>query len=462
MRLLGFEITRAKSLTPVAENRGGWFSIVKESFAGAWQENVVVDHNLVLSYHAVYACITLIASDIAKLHLKLVQKNGDGIWQEVANAAYDPVIRRPNRYQNRIQFWESWMLSKLTRGNTYVLKVRDARGVVSGLYVLDPSRVKPLVGDDGSVFYDLHADNLSGLESQIIVPAREIIHDRMNCLFHPLVGTSPIFASGLAGMQGLKIQEHSAWFFSNNANPGGVLTAPGSIAKATADRIKEHWDANYSGKNSGKVAVLGDGLKYEQMAVNAIDAQLVEQLKWSAEVVCSTFHVPPYMIGIGPMPTYNNIQALNQQYYSQALQSLIEAAELCMDEGLEMRPGIGVEFDLDDLLRMDTLTKVQAARDAIGAGFLAPNEARAKFDLAPVEGGDTPYLQQQNYSLSALAERDKLGPLVDPGPNPGGVARPSTDDDETEGEGDADEELDRAAVAEQIRQASRRHARAAA
>ncbi|WP_416380911.1 hypothetical protein, partial [Klebsiella pneumoniae] len=34
------------------------------------------------------------------------------------------------------------------------------------------------------------------------VPAREVIHDRFNCLFHPLIGLSPIYAAGLAAMQG--------------------------------------------------------------------------------------------------------------------------------------------------------------------------------------------------------------------------------------------------------------------
>jgi phage portal protein BeeE len=63
---------------------------------------------------------------------------------------------------------------------------------------------------------------------------------------------------------------------------------------------------------------------------------LIEQLKWTAEVVCSTYHVPPYKIGIGAMPVYNNVQALNTEYYSQCLQVLIEAIELCLDEGLGM------------------------------------------------------------------------------------------------------------------------------
>jgi phage portal protein BeeE len=179
--------------------------------------------------------------------------------------------------------------------------------------------------------------------------------------------------------------------------------------------LKEYWEQNFTGENAGRTAVLGDGLKYEPMIVNPHDAQLIDQLKWTAETVCSAFHVPAHMVGIGQPPTYNNIEALNQAYYSQCLQSLIENIELLLDEGLELPKPYGTEFDLDDLLRMDTATKVKAAADAIGSGGMAPNEARKRyFDLAPVKGGDSPYLQQQNFSLAALDERDKNKPFSKP------------------------------------------------
>lgn len=413
------DITRAKqdkALASVSDARGGWFPIIRESFAGAWQTNVTLDYNTIVSHHAVFACMTLIARDIAKLRVKLVQNN-DGIWQEITSPAYTPVLRKPNHYQTRIQFFEHWVLSKLARGNAYVLKRRDNRNVVTSLYVLDPNRVMPLVSDDGEIYYRLYSDNVSRLvDDTITVPASEIIHDRMNCLFHPLVGLSPIYANGLAATNGLNIQTDATVFFGNRSMPGGVLTAPGAISQDTAERLKTAWETNYSGESSGKIAVLGDGLKFEQMRISASDAQVIEQLKWSAEIVCSTFHVPPYKLGIGQLPSYNNIQALNLEYYQQALQSLIEDMELCLDEGLATGEGVGTEFDTDGLLRMDTKTQAEVAQIGIGAGYLAPDEARRKFDLRPVEGGDTPYLQQQNFSLAALAERDRNKPFAMPEP----------------------------------------------
>lgn len=423
---LGLSITRTKAAGPLAsvESRGGWWPMLRESYAGAWQANVTVSLDTVLTNTAVFACVSLISSDIAKMGLRLMERQARGIWVEAESAAFSPVLRKPNHYQTRIKFVEQWITSKLVHGNAYTLKQRDGRGLVTALYLLDPTRVRPLVAPDGSVYYDLMRDDLSKQpQAQLIVPAREIIHDVMVALYHPLVGVSPITACGLAATQGLKIQENSTNLFTNNSNPGGVLTAPGAISDATAARLKAYWDANYTGANVGKVAVLGDGLKFEPMMMKAVDAQLIEQLKWTAEAVCSAYHVPPYMIGVGTMPTYNNVQVLSTQYYTQCIQALVESLELVLDEGLGLGVGYGnaygTEFNVDDLLRMDSSTMMETISKGIGAGVLKPNEGRQKLNLKPVQGGDTPYLQQQNYSLAALDKRDTAeAPPSSPPPTP--------------------------------------------
>jgi HK97 family phage portal protein len=396
----------------------GWIPIVYESFLGAWQQNIEVTAEVALSHPIVYACITQIAGDLGKLRLRLTEHK-ESIWQETESAAFSPVLRNPNRYQTRQKFIEQWVISKLINGNAYMLKERDARGIVVALYVLDPMRVWPLVADNGSVFYSLQVDNLSSLDRQIpAAPASEIIHDRMECLFHPLVGIPPMFAGALAVKQGLNIQKQSSYFFGNNSRPSGILTAPGVISEPTAARLKTDWQANYTGENSGKVAVLGDGLKYDAISQTALDSQLVEQLKWSDEKICSIFKVPPYKVFVGPMPTYDNAEVLDKIYYAGCLQRLIEAIESLLDDGLSLPSKYGTEFDLDDLMRMDSALLMRTAAEGVKSGFMSPNEARAKISLGPVKGGQSPYLQQQNYSLAALDERDKKSPLAVQPPPP--------------------------------------------
>jgi HK97 family phage portal protein len=416
--------------------RGGWWSVLAhEPYTGAWQRNNELRADTALSFSAVFACTTLIMGDVGKTALRLVEQDANDIWVETENPAYSPVLRKPNRYQNWGQFANTWTASILNSGNTYVLRVTDGRGVVVAMYVLDPSRVTPLVSQDGAVYYELKRDDLSGLSRETVtVPASEIIHDRMNCLFHPLVGLSPIFACALAAQQGLAIQNNSNTLFQNGSIPGGVLTAPGAISNETAGRLAAYWNASFTGANVGKVAVLGDGLEYKGMAWNAVDLQLVEQLKLTGETVCTAYKVPPYLVDIGPAPPYANAAPVIQKYYNQCLQVRFHAMESCLDEGLRLGRQFGnrfgTEFDPDDLIWMDSAAKSKAAQDGIGSGGMSPNEARKKYyALGPVKGGDSPMVQQQYYSLAALAERDANKPFAKPAAAPAPQVAEDEDDE---------------------------------
>lgn len=425
------------TLSSVDSNRG-WRLLHDFGGTGFWQQDIEINRDTVMANWAVFSCMTLIASDIGKCCLRLVEQVGQ-IWEPVESAAFSPVLRKPNSYQTRQQFIETWVLSKLSHGNAYILKLRDARGVVIGLYVLDPTRVQTLVAPNGEVFYQLLRDDLSKVRDDFpAVPASEIIHDRFNCLFHPLVGLSPIFACGLSATQGYKILQNSAKFFENMSRPSGILTAPGAISNETAARLKTGWDENYSGDKVGKVAVLGDDLKYQAMAITAVDSQMVEQLKLSAELICSTFHVPAFKIGAGTIPAGQKVEDLNQIYYSDCLHALMDAVQTLLTFGLGLEVAkegrrYAVGFDLDDLLKMDSRTMAEVEGIKVQRGITAPNEGRQRFNLRPVAGGAQPYLQQQNYSLEALAKRDALAdPFGSTAPKPASdpPSAPAADDDQ--------------------------------
>ena len=403
-----------KAVSPVAvpATRQGFLGYVRESFAGAWQSNIVVDAPAnIYAQSAVYACIGGISGDIAKLRARVMQWQPSGVWKEVEETrnptvqAAIAVLARPNQYQNRIKFTQQYIIQKLTQGNAYVLKRRARDGLVDALHVLDACRVRPLiVPTTGDVFYEVKTDNLVPiLDSSVNVPASEMIHDPMVCLFHPLVGVSPIYACGMTATLGNKILNNSAQFFANASRPSGILTAPGEIADTTATRLRDYWETNFSGARVGRVAVLGDGLKYEAMTIPANDAQLIEQLKWTVEDVARAFHYPLYKLG-GQAPTYNNIESLLQAYYTDCLQELIESYELSMTEGLGLDDTrFRIELDLQPLLRMDSATRYERHNKAIAGGWLKPNEARLQENYEPVEGGDTPYMQSQNQPLARLA-----------------------------------------------------------
>lgn len=429
--------TGFKSVVPVTSlpaamvGPGSWFGNIRESFSGAWQSNVVIDpHHTLLAFSAIYACITLIADDVSKLRIKLVEFK-QGVWQETMNSAFSPVLRKPNHYQTRIQFLSQWIQSKLTYGNTYVLKERDARGIVVALYVLDPRLVKPLVTEIGDVYYQVGRDRITGEQSSTTIPASEIIHDRAICFYHPLIGIGPMYACAVSATQGARIQQNSAKFFENMSRPSGMLTAPDTISDETAARLKAEFESNFGGSNIGRLLVAGDNLKYEPMTMPAQQSQLIEQLRFTIEDVCRVFHVPLHKVASDTGVKYANMAEMNQDYYSQTLQNLIECIEVLLDEGLGLTGGpqaLGVELDLEGLLRMDPMQRAQRNQIALDSGEWSPDEARATNNMPPVTGGGQPFMQMQKVPLSVLVKQFADGFPANAKPAPVAPALPAPAD----------------------------------
>lgn len=424
MKLFGFSISRQKrapdSLNTVDGGwRNGWKRIL-EPFIGAWQQNVEEKRGDLVTYPTLYACLYRISSDIGKLPYRLRQRSSStGVWVDVANPAYDPVLRKPNNFQTANQFREYWILTKLAHGNAYVLKRRDDRGVVIDLYVLDPERVMPMVSDAGFVYYQLKIDPLNSLPEGypadgLIVPASEIIHDRCMTIQHPLIGVPPLAAAHWPALKNMKIMRSATEFFGNNAQPGGILTAPAGMSEKDAADVQAYWSTNFSGSNSGRVAIVGADMKFTPFAMKSIDSQMVEQMRYSDEQICQPFGIPPFKIGIGSLPTGLGVDGLNLLYYADALQPHVEHMEALLDEGLRIAAPLGVELDLEPLMRMDEAKRAEVATKLVGGGIETPNEGRLRFNREPLEGGDTVYMQQQDYPLDQV----RLNKIEQPAPPP--------------------------------------------
>jgi HK97 family phage portal protein len=419
MKFFGFTITREKAFNAVGNLARYGLRTILEPFSGAWQQNVEEKRGDLLTYPTLYACIFRISSDIAKLPFTLQQKLASGVSTEVTNPAYSPVLNKPNGFQTQGQFREYWMIAKLTQGNVYVLKRRDARGVVIDLYILDSCHVMPLVTDSGEVYYQLYTDPLNTLPkdypaSGLIVPASEIIHDRCMTLHHPLIGIPPLAAAYWPALKNMKIMRSATEFFANNAQPGGILTAPAGMTETDADAVKQYWNTNFTGSNSGRVAIIGADMKFTPFAMKSIDSQMVEQMRYSDEQICQPFGVPPFKVGIGTIPSGLGVDGVNQMYYQDALQTHIEHMEALLDEGLKIAKPLGVELDLAPLLRMDEAKRAEVETKLVGGKIKTPDEGRIRFNLAPTGGGDTLWGQNQDYPLGMLADRKEWDPAMQP------------------------------------------------
>jgi len=344
--------------------------------------------------------------------------------------AYTPVLRKPNNFQTEGQFREYWLLTKLIHGNAYILKRRDARQVVIDMYVLDPERVMPMVSDAGDVFYQLQTDALNTLPvgypaANLIVPASEIIHDRCMTMHHPLIGIPPVAAAHWPALKNMKIMRSATEFFANNAQPGGILTAPAGMTEDDAKKVQDYWSSNFTGSNAGRVAIVGADMKFTPFAMKSIDSQMVEQMRYSDEQICQPFGIPPFKVGIGTIPSGLGVDGVNQLYYQDALQTHIEHMENLLDDGLKISQPLGIELDLAPLLRMDEAKRAEVETKLVAGLVKTPDEARLRFNLAPTGGGDTLWGQQQQYPLGMLADRMSWDPAMQ---TPAPAAAPASAD----------------------------------
>lgn len=415
MKIFGLDFSVKKALNSVeGAYRGAWRRIM-EPFTGAWQQNVEEKRGDLITYPTLYACLNRISSDIGKLPFTLQQMNSNGTSATVTNPAYSPVLRKPNNFQTEGQFREYWELTKLIQGNAYILKRRDDRQVVVDLYVLDPERVMPMVSDAGEVYYQLYIDPLNTIPqnypaANLIVPASEIIHDRCMTVHNPLIGVPPLAAAYWPALKNMKILRSATEFFANNAQPGGILTAPAGMTEADAAQVKEYWATNFTGANAGRVAIIGADMKFTPFAMKSIDSQMIEQMRYSDIQICQPFGIKPYKIGIEPPPSGWKAYDVNTEYYGDALQTHIEHMESLLNDGLKVAAPLSVELNLDPLLRMDEIAKANVEVQLVGGKIKQPDEARLRFNLAPTPGGDTLWGQNQDYPLGMLENRSEWDP----------------------------------------------------
>ena len=180
------------------------------------------------------------------------------------------------------------------------------------------------------------------------------------------------------------------------------MTAPAGMSDDDAKAVKDYRNTNFQGENAGKVAVIGADMKFTPFAFKAADSQLVEQMRYSDEQICQPFGIHPFIVGIGTIPAGLKTDDITNTYYQFALQAHIEAMENLLDEGLGITNPQGVELDLQPLLRMDVSKQADVETKLAKGGVKTPNEARLPFNLPPLEGGDTVYMQQQDFPLDQV------------------------------------------------------------
>ena len=384
--------------------------------AGWWQQNLQpLDMG---KNETVEACVSTLSQTVAMLPINHYRNDGDGEEVRQFGSGPERVLLSPNPYTSRSLFFNQIIRSVYFYGNGYAVATRDNNRAVNGLYVVDPKSVNGIIDpDSGEVFYWV-SNNLNGRfnpENDLIYPARDVLNIRINPkMQEPLKGETPITVAANAISANSAITGHQSRFFNNMSRPSGVLATDEKLNREQMVQLREAYEAQSKGDNSGRVPILGYGMKWQPMSLTSQDAQMVEAFSMTVESISRVFRVPLPLINSMVGSTFNNAEAMGAWFLSSGLGFLLEHIELELNQlfGLPFKERLN--FQTKALLRSDWKTQIEALSEGVINGIYSPNEARAMQGLGAVEDGDEPRVQQQVVPLSAWDQStNEPQPVVD-------------------------------------------------
>lgn len=401
---------------------------------------LLVSQATAMSVGAVYACVSLIAHDIARCKPTLYDvpvgqpypirslrdARGELTRQDdrglTINTEHELalILDRPNRVQTWFEFMRDLATAYLLRGNGYAVKIRNSRGQITELILINPDAVMVLEASDGSIFYNINRLGLFQIamlrDFPVAIPSEDVFHLR-GMAFNMLIAASTIgLARDSIGLAMGQSQQQSRWV-GNGARPSGILESPKQLTDAAAKRLKTNWEQYNAGlQNEGRTAVLEDGIKFTPMKLTAADVDFINGANLGIQDICRFFGMPPRKVGQPDLTRGSTIIQEDQAYVNGCISPKLDMIEQKFDREFDLkRDGLVLDMNEDALLRADPLTRYNLGRIGKLSGLTTTNEWRRGERLAPVEGGD---IIMQPVNMAALGS-DMNGQAGDGAGRPG-------------------------------------------
>lgn len=273
------------------------------------------------------------------------------------------------------------------------------------LYPLLPDKMEADRDENGRLYYiyTRNSDENPNFEEygRVYLQEQDVLHIP-GLGFDGLVGYSPIaMAKNAVGMT-LACEEYGASFFENGANPGGVLEHPG-VLKDPA-KVRESWQSVYGGsRNAGKVAVLEEGMKYQQIGIPPEEAQFLETRKFQINEIARLYRIPPHMVGDLDKSSFSNIEQQSLEFVKYTLDPWVIRWEQSLQRALflpEEKKEYFIKLNVDGLLHGDYQSRMAGYSVGRQNGWLSANDIREmeNLNLIPKEEGGDLYLINGNMT----------------------------------------------------------------
>lgn len=369
-----------------------------------------VNETTAMQTTAVYACVRILSEAVASLPVHVYRYRADGGKEKVIDhPLYQVLHDEPNPEMTSFVFRETLMSHLLIWGNAYAQIIRDGAGRVLALYTLLPNKMDVQRDDRGEIYYVYSRssdENPNFKEYGDIQLKKEDVLHIPGLGFDGLIGYSPIaMAKNAVGMT-LACEEYGASFFANGANPGGVLEHPG-VLKDPA-KVRESWNAVYRGSNNAhKIAVLEEGMKYQQIGIPPEEAQFLETRKFQINEIARLYRIPPHMIGDLDKSSFSNIEQQSLEFVKYTLDPWVIRWEQSLQKALLLPGEKGkyfIKLNVDGLLRGDYQSRMQGYSIGRQNGWYSTNDIREMEDLNPLSDEEGGNLYLINGNMCKLAD----------------------------------------------------------
>lgn len=337
----------------------------------------------------VWSCVKLLAETVASLPLTVYKTTEKGRKKAETHPLTLLFEGKPNRWQTKVEFFETVLLNLVMHGNGYCRITRMGDRITS-LVPLMSAQMEVTLLSDGAVVYQY----TNGADVHVYA-SENIWH--LKLMGNGIVGLSPLaYQRNTLGIA-QAAEGAVSKIYRNGAKPSGVLTTDKILTPAQRQEIKGNFGTITDGGDS-RLLTLEAGMKFQAVSLSPQDIELLASRKWQLSEICRWYGVPSVLVNDnnGTSVWGSGIEQIVSGFYKLTLRPLIEKIEASIQANLmtpNERVRMEAEFDLDALLRGDMKARFAAYREGINAGVLMPADARERESLPFVPGSDKLFIQ---------------------------------------------------------------------
>ena len=362
-----------------------------------------VSNQSAMNITAMYAGIRIRSENIASFPKNVKRKTSQGLVDVPDHPVFSVINDRPNPFTNKFDFWNCICTWLDGWGNAYAIIKWGRGGIPVALYQVHPSSVRiTLVGDRKMYQVQMVNPNLQFLNG--IYSDDEMLHFMLVTL-DGIKGENPIIRNAIALDKTLATENFAAEFYTKGGNIRAVLEADGHMSDDEFSAFSKHFAES---SRNFDTPILEYGMKYKQLDVNPVAAQLIQSETLSIQDICRILNVPPHLLSELSHATYSNIEEQNIQFVQLSLRPTVKRLESELESKLFLgaeRSQFSVKFNLDGLLRGNTAARSAYYHNAILDGYMSRNEVRELEGLMHKDGLDE-FLYPLNTGIVGKTEED--------------------------------------------------------